>query len=89
MGMEFYRAQSSSPLGEDTLKGWRVGIEKYLFRIPCASGGVRIAAAVCGLPRNDSMFDSMPPFSRTRPAGLYIAPLAAGKSRRGGREKAH
>ena len=50
MGMELYRAQSSSPLGEDTLKGWRVGIDKYLFRIPCVSDGKRIAASGFAFP---------------------------------------
>ena len=44
------------PQGKKYIKGWRVGIDKYLFPTPCVSGGEWIAAPSCGMARNDRRF---------------------------------
>ena len=46
--------------GKATLKGWRAGLDKSLFPIPCVSDGERIATAGRGLPRNDKLSASLP-----------------------------
>jgi len=47
-------AASFSRKGKSTLKGWRVGKDKYLFPIPCVSDRERIATPSCGMDRNDT-----------------------------------